>query len=604
MKPTAKFRIEGEDATALAFRQALGNAEGTAKRMQAAFKYAFAGISVAAVAGVAARSIELGDNLDKAATKAGITGRAMSELAHFAKMSDIELDALSTSIKKMQVNLSEAATGAKGPTEALSALGLKIQDIKGLKADEQFELIADRISKLQDPLDRTRAAVDIFGKAGADLLPAFEKGAAGIRAAREEAQRLGVSFSDEQIKKLADADRAIKAMKASWEGFATTLTASVAPALTSIFDILSGKGLPHGGLTGDMAKDEIIAEIENAIRRKQANPEMNSAAMQTIIDRDIADLYAKIERLKTRNEPGRGRGNAAIWAPGYESVADQEAAEKAAIAAQEERIKLADRLEIATRKQHAAEADHYESLQELTRTAGEQQVRTFETAEAALVDLLEAGKITSETYAARMAEALDALNVGLEDVEVTAKRVGKAFETEMDLIPEYADRAARSAKDSLEEFLFKPSKAGFKGMLADFVDTMRHIAAEQAALSIFGEKGSGGLGDLVRIGVGAIFGGMQYGGGKAMGGPLEQGKWYTAGEHGPEPIWGGGPGAFAAGYRGGGATHITVTNHVDARGATQDVIKALPAILEANNKQVVEAAKLAVRDDMSRRGRA
>lgn len=38
-----------------------------------------------------------------------------------------------------------------------------------------------------------------------------------------------------------------------------------------------------------------------------------------------------------------------------------------------------------------------------------------------------------------------------------------------------------------------------------------------------------------------------FGGGRAEGGPLNPGKWYIAGEKGPEAIWGGGPGAFAAG---------------------------------------------------------
>jgi hypothetical protein len=216
MVAKATFRIEGEDATAAAFRSALGNATGTANRMQAVFRTAFAGISVAAIAGIAGRAIEMGDELNKAAIKAGISGKAISELAHAAKMSDIELDALSTSLKKMQVNLSQAATGGKAQQESLRALNIELKDIKGIGADKQFELIADRISMLSDPADRARAATELFGKAGADLLPMFEQGAEGIRKAREEARAMGKSFDDETIKKLADADDSIKRLKASW----------------------------------------------------------------------------------------------------------------------------------------------------------------------------------------------------------------------------------------------------------------------------------------------------------------------------------------------------------------------------------------------------
>lgn len=58
---------------------------------------------------------------------------------------------------------------------------------------------------------------------------------------------------------------------------------------------------------------------------------------------------------------------------------------------------------------------------------------------------------------------------------------------------------------------------------------------------------------LPTAGLPAVVGKLLFGGGRAEGGPLEMGKWYTAGEHGPEPVWGGGPGAFAAsGAAGGG----------------------------------------------------
>ena len=80
----------------------------------------------------------------------------------------------------MQVTLSEAGSGSKSANETLSALGLTFKELQALEPDKQFEVLADRISGLKDPADRTRAAVELFGRAGADLLPLFEQGAAGI----------------------------------------------------------------------------------------------------------------------------------------------------------------------------------------------------------------------------------------------------------------------------------------------------------------------------------------------------------------------------------------------------------------------------------------
>lgn len=71
---------------------------------------------------------------------------------------------------------------------------------------------------------------------------------------------------------------------------------------------------------------------------------------------------------------------------------------------------------------------------------------------------------------------------------------------------------------------------------------------------------------LPTSGLPAIVGKLVFGGGKAEGGPLDMGKWYTAGEHGPEPIWGGGPGAFAApGMGGGGIDHDALATAIASK---------------------------------------
>lgn len=236
IKGKATFRLEGEDATAQAFKSALGRAQSFSKQAGSLFKGAFVGLSVASVAGAIGKTIKLGDELNKAAIKAGITGSAMSELAHAAKMADIDIGSLSTGLKVMQVNLSKAAAGGSESTKVLAALGVQIDSIKRLKADEQFEFLADRIASLKDPADRARAATELFGKAGADLLPLFEQGAEGIRKAREEARRLGLAFSDEEIKKLAEADDAIKRLSASFGGLRNALVTIISGPLSDAAD--------------------------------------------------------------------------------------------------------------------------------------------------------------------------------------------------------------------------------------------------------------------------------------------------------------------------------------------------------------------------------
>ncbi len=303
-------------------------------------------------------SIEVGDELNKGAIKAGIAGSAFSELAHAAKMSDIDIDTLSNSLRFMQKNLSEASTGAKAPQEALAALGLTLRDLRGLSADKQFELIGDRISQLKDPADKARAATDLFGKSGANLLPMFEHGAEGIRAAREEAQRLGTSLTDDQIKNLAEADDAIKRMKASWSALATTLTAKTAPALTDIFNLLRGDPFAKfGNKVGTLQEQLTAAEYVLSNLRKDSNPnqqylkevEEQVATLRSAIDGTMDDYAARQSRSKS------GPANSAA---GYE-------ASKRALAELTKNINLA---EDATKRAIATLDNQYTDLQ-ITITA-------------------------------------------------------------------------------------------------------------------------------------------------------------------------------------------------------------------------------------------
>jgi hypothetical protein len=201
-----------------------------------------------------AAAIEFGDEMQKASAKTGIAVEDLSELAYAAKQNDIEISGLNTALKKMQVTLSEAGSGSKSANETLAALGLTFKELQTLAPDKQFELLADRIAGLRDPADRTRAAVELFGRAGADLLPLFEQGAAGIRAMREEANRMGATLTGEQAKALAEADDAIKRLGQAWDGLTRTATGFIALPLAGflnrVTDALAGQEPPLTRVAG------------------------------------------------------------------------------------------------------------------------------------------------------------------------------------------------------------------------------------------------------------------------------------------------------------------------------------------------------------------
>lgn len=161
------------------------------------------GLGTAAVAPLLATTnvfAEMGDQLAKMSARTGISVEALSELGYAAEQSGANLEMLEGGVRKMQKFLVEAAQGSKSAQSTLAKLGLRLSDLGRLTPDQQFELLADRISKIQDPAIRAATAMELFGKTGTSLLPMMQDGAKGIEALKQQARDLGLVISTEDAK--------------------------------------------------------------------------------------------------------------------------------------------------------------------------------------------------------------------------------------------------------------------------------------------------------------------------------------------------------------------------------------------------------------------
>lgn len=211
-------------------------------------------------------------------------------------------------------------------------------------------------------------------------------------------------------------------------------------------------------------------------------------------------------------------------------------------------------------------------------------------ARAAVADVLPPLNLSLNARAAELVGGMKLDDFGdaiIESTEGIADRMSEALKEPFTELTPYAEQAARNMQDTFADFLFDPFQDGIKGMLKGFIDVIRRMVAEAAAAKIFGSKKSGGfgLGDFITGVVGGLFGG-----GKAAGGPVSAGTSYLVGERGPELFTPRGSGHITPNHAMGGVVqNITV----DARGATVDAIRAIPAAMaEAKRQAVAEVQEL------------
>jgi hypothetical protein len=142
---------------------------------------------------------EMGKNLDELAMRTGIAVQVLSELKYAAQQSGVDVDELALAISRMQKFLVTGTEGGKKAAEALKELGLSAATLRNMSPDQQFKALADKLAAIPDPAMRASKAIEIFGRAGAKMLPMLMQGSSGIDALQRKAREMGISMTAEDV---------------------------------------------------------------------------------------------------------------------------------------------------------------------------------------------------------------------------------------------------------------------------------------------------------------------------------------------------------------------------------------------------------------------
>ena len=155
----------------------------TLKGAVGGFAAAIAGSAiVGGLTAIVKKSIDAGDELFNLQAKTGIAAKQLIGIGNAAKLADVDMGTLSKRLGKLNVNLVKAAEGNDGLAQKFKALGVNVKDANGqvVPADKALKQIADRFADMPDGAQKAAAAVALFGKSGADLIPLLNEGAASM----------------------------------------------------------------------------------------------------------------------------------------------------------------------------------------------------------------------------------------------------------------------------------------------------------------------------------------------------------------------------------------------------------------------------------------
>ncbi len=188
--------------------------------------------------GIFDRFLEATDNLaqqNKISKALGISTDSFQSLAYAARLSGVDIDTLATSIKFFEKSIVQGVTTE---TDPFKKLGLSARELAKLPVDEALLKTVDAFGQLKGAADKTFTALDIFGKGGAGFLPFLNKGQEGIKNLMNDAKRMGVIVSPEDIARVGQARLAVKQLKESGDAFYTQFAVAFAPFIQSLAETL------------------------------------------------------------------------------------------------------------------------------------------------------------------------------------------------------------------------------------------------------------------------------------------------------------------------------------------------------------------------------
>ena len=190
----------------------------------------------AAIWGIAQKSADTTDRIDKMSQKIGISRKGFQEWEYIMSQNGMSIDGLQMGMKALVNSFDSAKDGTESSIKSFERLGYSMEDLKGLDQEQLFDATIKGLMGIEDPAERAALANKLLGRSGAELAPLLNSGADSVDELRARAHELGIVLSDEAVDAGVLLTDTIDDVKRSFGAIVTQIGTSVMPMVQTALE--------------------------------------------------------------------------------------------------------------------------------------------------------------------------------------------------------------------------------------------------------------------------------------------------------------------------------------------------------------------------------
>lgn len=191
-----------------------------------------------ALTGMAMKSAETADRIDKLSARTGLSKQAFQEWDYVLGQNGINIEVMKNGVKTLTAQMAAAAKGTGKAAENFSKLGIAVTDSNGVLRNQE-DVMKETLVALADlpnGTEKAKMATELFGKAGLELMPMLNNGSASIGELTQRAHDLGLVMSDEAVEAGVKLGDTMDDVKQSFGMIATKIGVEVMPIVQQGLD--------------------------------------------------------------------------------------------------------------------------------------------------------------------------------------------------------------------------------------------------------------------------------------------------------------------------------------------------------------------------------